>query len=74
MNIKPYLICCATAVFLSLLFAYLFRYSITGVGEAGAYKLDRWTGEVVVMWGTKQVLVKPVILSASDYLSAPDSE
>ncbi len=74
MNMKPYLICCATAVFLGLLFAHLFRYSIIGVGDTGAYKIDRWTGKMVIMWGTKQVLVNPAILSASDYLSAPDSE
>jgi hypothetical protein len=47
---KPYLICCATAVLLGLLFAYLFRYSITGVGEA-AYKIDRWTGHVFYLSG-----------------------
>jgi hypothetical protein len=45
---KPYLICCATAVLLSLLFAYLFRFSITAVGE-DAYKIDRWTGHVLYL-------------------------
>lgn len=68
MNPKPYLICCATAVFLGLLFAYLFRFSITGVGEMRAYKLDRWSGEVVAFFGSRQVLMKPL------NLSAPDSE
>ena len=66
MNIKPYLICCATTVFLGLLFAYLFRYSITGVGEMEAYKLDRWSGKVVAMFGTRQLLMKPPNVPSSD--------
>ena len=46
---KPYIVCCATAVFLGLIFAYLLRFSITGVDSQSAYKLDRWTGEVLFM-------------------------
>ena len=57
MNPKPHLICCATAVFLGLLFAHLFRFSITGMGDA-AYKIDRWTGEVMVMALNKQYFMK----------------
>lgn|GEM_PF-4358228 len=66
MNVKPYLICCATAVFLGLLFACLFRFSITGVVENRAYKLDRWSGEVVLMVGIKQFFMKPPILPAPE--------
>jgi hypothetical protein len=51
---KPHLIYCATAVFLGLLFACLFRFSITGVGERLGFKLDRWTGEVMLMAGDNQ--------------------
>ena len=58
MNMKPYLICCATAVFLGLLFAYLFRFSISGAGERCGFKLDRWTGEVLVMVGNEQYFMK----------------
>ena len=58
MNVKPYLICCASAVFLALLFAYLFRFSITGSGGAGAFKLDRWTGEVLFLAGNEQYFLK----------------
>ena len=67
MNMKPHLIYCATAVFLGLLFAYLFRYSITGTGETRAYKLDRWSGEVVGFYGTRQALMKPPNLSAPEF-------
>jgi|LakMenEpi03Aug12_release.lakeMendotaPanAssembly.Ray.scaffolds.fasta_scaffold5419816_1 hypothetical protein len=58
MNPKHYFICCATAVFLGLLFAYLFRFSITGGGERFGFKLDRWTGEVLVMVGNEQYFMK----------------
>jgi hypothetical protein len=58
MNVKPHLIYCATAVFLGLLFACVLRFSITGVGEGRAYKLDRWTGEVVLMAVDNQVFMK----------------
>ena len=58
MNMKPYLICCDTAVFLGLLFAYLFRFSFTCLGDAAGFKLDRWTGEVVSMFQNEQFFLK----------------
>lgn len=54
MTTRPHIVCCVTAVLLGLLFAYLFRFSIT-TGSNGSYKLDRWTGEMVFVVGDRQL-------------------
>ena len=60
MSTKLRIVCCATAVFLGLLFAYLFRFSIT-TGES-TYKLDRWTGKIIYIVADQQLFVKdPVV-------------
>ena len=57
MSTRPHIVCCATAVFLGLLFAYLFRFSIT-TGSDGTYKLDRWTGDMIYIDANQQLYMR----------------
>ena len=45
----------ATAAALRLWTLGPWRYSIVGVGDLSAYKLDRWTGRVTLVYETREV-------------------
>ncbi len=43
-------------IFGSVLASFQFRYEVINAGQAvAAYRLDRWTGEIILLHGTKAI-------------------
>jgi len=65
---KRYLIIAISV--LVFLFLWMFRFSIY-VGPSYTYKLDRWSGNVTVFWGTHELPMHKKGSKVSGYLKLP---
>ncbi len=44
----------ASVIIVSAVGAWMMRYDLESAGEARAFQMDRWTGEVVFLYGPRR--------------------
>lgn len=59
MDLRGFYIIAAALIVCCIILVWGFRWDIEGVGEARAYKLNRLTGSVVAVYGTREMSVRP---------------